>query len=71
MHQEEAHVPIYNIVNIINIINIVNIVPETHDTDPFSADFSASSRVRWEQQWKWKRHAVTNQDRAYLPSHRS
>jgi hypothetical protein len=27
--------------------------------------------VRWEQQWKWKRHAVTNQDRAYLPSHRS
>src|SRR5258708_21528715 len=59
MHQEEAHVPIYNI------------VAETHDTDPFSADFSASNRVRWEQQWKWKRHAVTNQDRADLPSHRS
>jgi len=68
MHQEEAHVPIYNIVN---IVNIVDIVPETHDTDPFSADFLASGRVRWEQQWKWKRHAVTNQDRASLPSHRS
>ena len=67
MHQEEAHVPIYKI---INIVNIVNIVPETHDTDPFSADCSASSRVRWEQQWKWKRDAVTNQDRADLPSHR-
>jgi hypothetical protein len=59
MHQEEAHVPVYNL------------VAETHDTDPFSADFFPSRRVQWEQQWEWKRHAVTHQGWAadYINAH--